>query len=490
MPKPFRSLFAVLLMVGSLRAAEALDQTLRSVVRIQATVMQPDLTVPWNAGRMGRGTGSGFVIEGQRVMTNAHVVSNARFLGLQRPDSPRIFPATVAFVAHDCDLAILAVEDSGFFNGLQPLAFGEVPRLDSAVATIGYPIGGQRMSVTRGIVSRIEFQPYAHSGLDAHLTIQTDAAINPGNSGGPVVQDGKVVGVAFQGIPGAMAQNTGYMIPTPVIERFLADLKDGRYDGYPELAISTFNLLNKPARDRLGLPADNLGLLVTDVQPQGACDGLLQRDDVLLSIDGHPIMSDGQIELGGERLLMVEVVERKFIGDTVVFGVLRGGQQSEVKVTLKGAWFYHYRAREYDTLPRYLVFAGLVFQPLNLDFMRTYQPKDANLLDAYEFFIDDRVYVQRPELLVLSNILADPINTYLDSFRLNVVDEVNGKPVGTLAELDAALSAPAERYVITFQGASWPLVLEADKVAAARDRIAQQYGIAKDKNLGQAPNEE
>jgi S1-C subfamily serine protease len=54
------------------------------------------------------------------------------------------------------------------------------------------------MSVTQGIVSRVDFRTYSHSVVDQHLSIQIDAAINPGNSGGPVMQGHKVVGVAFR----------------------------------------------------------------------------------------------------------------------------------------------------------------------------------------------------------------------------------------------------------------------------------------------------
>ena len=77
------------------------------------------------------------------------------------------------------------------------------------------------MSVTTGIVSRVDFQLYTHSSIDQHLAIQISAQINPGNSGGPVMQNGKVVGVAFQGYSGDVAQGVAYMIPTPVINRFL-----------------------------------------------------------------------------------------------------------------------------------------------------------------------------------------------------------------------------------------------------------------------------
>ena len=79
--------------------------------------------------------------------------------------------------------------------------------------------------MTTGVVSRVDFQVYTHSLTDSHLAIQTNAAINPGNSGGPVLQNGKVVGIAFQGYSGDVAQNVGYMIPVPVVRRFL--------NGYP-----------------------------------------------------------------------------------------------------------------------------------------------------------------------------------------------------------------------------------------------------------------
>jgi S1-C subfamily serine protease len=120
--------------------------------------------------------------------------------------------------------------------------------MESTVSVYGYPIGGDRLSVTRGIVSRIDFQTYSHSGSDSHLTIQIDAAINPGNSGGPVMQNGKVVGVAFQGYSGDVAQNVGYMIAMPVARRFMKDVEDGKYDHYVDLALTYENLFNPAAR--------------------------------------------------------------------------------------------------------------------------------------------------------------------------------------------------------------------------------------------------
>src|SRR2546428_4200314 len=166
----------------------------KSLVRITATEVAPDYRAPWNAGMLGRGVGAGFVIEGNRIMTNAHVVSNSRYLTVERDGDPNKYPAKVLFVAHDCDLALITVADRNFFKNMRPLQFGGIPELESVVSAYGYPIGGERMSVTTGIVSRIDFQLYTHSSMDQHLTIQISAQINPGNSGGPVMQNAKVAG--------------------------------------------------------------------------------------------------------------------------------------------------------------------------------------------------------------------------------------------------------------------------------------------------------
>src|SRR5256885_15835468 len=130
----------------------------KSLVRITATEVAPDYRAPWNAGMVGRGIGAGFVIEGNRIMTNAHVVSNSRYLTVERDGDPNKYPAKVLFVAHDCDLALITVGSPNFYKNMQPLKFGGIPELESTVSAYGYPIGGERMSVTTGIVLRIDFQ--------------------------------------------------------------------------------------------------------------------------------------------------------------------------------------------------------------------------------------------------------------------------------------------------------------------------------------------
>src|SRR6266853_6333018 len=284
----------------------------KSLVRITATSVEPDYKAPWNSGGIQRGVGAGFVISGNRILTNAHVVANSRYLTVEREGDPNKYSATVQFVAHDCDLALITVLAPDFFKNMLQLKFGGIPALESTVSAYGYPIGGERMSVTTGIVSRIDFQLYTHSSIDQHLAIQISAQINPGNSGGPVMQNGKVIGVAFQGYSGDVAQGVAYMIPTPVIRRFLKDIEDGHYDKYVDLGISYSKLQNPAQRHWLGLKDDGRGILVDTVMAAGSAAKFVQPGDVLIAIDGHPIASDGNVDLEGEHVQMPEVVERKF----------------------------------------------------------------------------------------------------------------------------------------------------------------------------------
>src|SRR5688572_26126356 len=458
----------------------------KSLCRVNNTAQEFNYRVPWLPGGMGGGSGTGWVVSKDRLMTNAHVVSNARFLTVEKENDPKKYVATVEHIAHDCDLAILKVEDPGFWKDTKVLSIGGVPEIETNVSVYGYPIGGDRLSVTQGVVSRIDFRPYAHSVMDSHLTIQIDAAINPGNSGGPVVQNGTVVGVAFQGFSGDVAQNVGYMIPTPVVKHFLKDVEDGRYDRYMDLAVGTFPLQNPTHRKALGLPDDNLGVVVTDVGQASVAHGKLEVGDVLVSVDGVPIESDGMVVLDGERVLMAEVAERKYKGEAVKFGVIRKGQASTAEVTFKEAWPYIYQATSYEP-PRYVVFGGLLFQPMNRNLLMTYQFGNPRVSYIYQHFIDDELYKERDEVVVLTALLPDTINTYLDEFREGIVEKINGKPIRKLKDLATALAEKPEQYVIEFDGIGRPLVLQRSDVDAARDRIRKRYNILQEQFLGETP---
>lgn len=455
----------------------------RSVLRIEVATQTPDYETPWNSGRFGGGIGTGFLIGKNRILTNAHVVSNHQRVLITVHGSPEKYPAKVEFIAHDCDLALLSLEDDSDFANFPHFTIGEMPVLESQVTVIGYPVGGERLSVTKGIVSRIDFQPYSHSRADSHLVVQIDAAINPGNSGGPVLQDGKVVGVAFQGL--RAADNTGYIIPTPVVKRFLKDIEDGSYDEYAELGTNEFPLHNPAMRKALALPNDGKGVLITNIVPSSSVDGIMKGGDILLALDGNPVDSDGKVLVDGEKVNLNEIIERKFTGDKVSVRFLRAGSWNDVDVTLKPLPPSRMYAVQYEKKPRYVVFAGLVFQPLDTNLFATSKFEDITVRRLYTDYVSKGIFQEKKDVVMLTRITPDPVTSQIDDFTGRAVDKINGTTIRDLAHAHELLygEIPPEFHVIELHGGQRPVIIPSDKVEEANTRIQSNYGIAKLANL-------
>ena len=475
-----RGLVAWLGLVGT-SAASGLPPVARSLVRLVNYSQRGDWANPWDVSRVRPAQGSGFVIEGGLVMTNAHVVSDTRMLLLFLPDDPQPHPAEVFRIAHDCDLALVRPKQAGLLDGLPALAIGGPPGLGTQVETFGFALGDRVISSTRGIVSRISEQTYVHPGIHNHFVIQTDAAINPGASGGPVLQDGKVVGVAFQARPDL--QSVGYCIPPEVVVRFLADVADGRYDGFPDLGVSTAELVNPAARKAAGMEDDETGVRVDFVQPGSSAAGVLRLDDVLLAIDGRPIANDETVSEQGQRFDYQLLVDRRQVGESVTLRVLRGGVRSEVAIPLKALPGIEWRGNVYDRRPRYLVYGGLVFVPLEWETIRL-ASSDRLLLHEYAFRPQAEPRLLSKERVVLLKRLEHPVNIQMNWFRYQVVERVNGEPVESLEELVEALEGNAGRYqVFEFAHFRRVEVLDREAAEAANPEILERHGIVADRNL-------
>lgn len=266
------------------------NRLMASVVKVLCTHAEPNFSLPWQMRRQNQSASTGFVIDVKlrHIITNAHSVEHHTQVKLKRRGSDDKYVATVLAIGRECDIALLTVKDDAFWAGLQPLSFGPLPELQEAVAVVGYPIGGETISVTSGVVSRIEVTSYVH-GRDELLGIQIDAAINSGNSGGPAFNEsGECIGIAFQSMAGSGdAENIGYVIPSTIVNHFLTDFKaNSRYTGFPALGICWQPMESPDLRKSLGLATDEKGVLIRRVARAGAASGKLLGQDVILSVDG------------------------------------------------------------------------------------------------------------------------------------------------------------------------------------------------------------
>ena len=405
----------------------------KTVVKINVTALQYDYRNPWNTPSINAFSGTGFIINGKRILTNAHVVSGVNTIRIQRADQPKDYEAELAFIAHDCDLAILKVRDESFFENTVPLEIGKLPEINSPVEVVGFPIGGQRISITRGIVSRLDMDIYSHSGIDSHLIIQVDAAINPGNSGGPALQNGLVIGVAFQALLGG--QSLGYLIPPVVINRFLEDIKDGVYDGYNEFGV-IYNETNTPSLKNYFKINDYVkdsysGIFIYDILPGSTAENILKKKDILLKINGKPISGKGDVNINGNLINYTELIDNLNSGDPINVEVLRNGKIIKLNLISKISRIFDFKRINYEDPPSYLICGGMVFQPLDANLMKTYggqwlQSSKTIILFRYNYFTQTRLYKKVKEDVILTSRLSDDINIYSENFLHNIVSKVNG----------------------------------------------------------------
>lgn len=475
----------LLLATAALRAANTAPE--KSVIQIYNFSQAVVWDAPWRFEPVRRSSGTGFVIKGRRIMTNAHVVSWAKQILVRRFQDPRPYPAKVVFIGHDCDLAVLEVEDDGFYEGLEALEIGSLPKVRSTVVTYGYPAGGEQISYTRGVVSRIELQNFVHGGNRSLLGVQTDAAINPGNSGGPVIQDGLVVGVAFQGASGL--ENTGFFIAPSVIQHFLKDIDDGTYQGFPYAGIRAVSLQNPAHRRSLGLGPTGPGARVDAVLPGSGARGILEEDDVILKIGDYDVASDATIVLEENRLNMTAALHSAQHGEKVSMNILRKGKELTVQVPMLISDQEKMLSNQYDVLPRYFVYGGLVFTPLSLDYLKTFGRNWSDAASSevvYELYYrrTERPEIDRPEPIALAGTLTHPANANLKVQSRSLVSRINGKPITRLEDVIAAFAmTDVKEHVIEFLPNNSIEVISRSEAEKANAEILKSYGIPKDRRL-------
>lgn len=445
----------------------ALELPRESLVKIYVVQQPTHHYRPWDDGQQRQTTGSGAIIEGNRILTNAHVVSDQVFIQVRRGDRPERVRARLQAIAHDADLALLTVDDPAFFVGAKPLPLGELPPSQAEVAVMGFPLGGDTLSVTRGVVSRIEHQSYAHSGVPL-LAVQIDAPINPGNSGGPVLLGGAVIGVAMQGVPGA--QSIGYIVPVTIVRHVLADLEDGIYQGFPSLGLALSGLESPSARRRVGLAKDETGITVRHVNRASSAAEALGSGDVMLAIDGHQIANDGTSEFRpGERTSLAFWIQQHQIGGSVQVTRLRGGERATVGIPLQNRYedLHPVSTPIYDRAPVHHVFGGLVFLGVSRNLLEMYGDNWQRIAPSalLEMMQNEDVSDFRDPPVMLGHVLANDVNEGYQNFGMTPLRAVNGRPVASIAELQAAIGAATGEFIEFTVGSKRSIVL--DRAAAA-----------------------
>lgn len=459
----------------------AKDTNPNAVVKIHVTQRPPDLFRPWTKASSRKTAGTGVIIAGRRILTNAHVAQYASQIFVQPNQSTDKIPASVLAIAPQVDLAVLRLEDESLLDERAALPLAQaLPSVKDTVNVYGYPIGGDDLSVTAGIVSRIEYASYSRD--TGGLRIQVDAALNPGNSGGPAVKDGHIVGLVFSKI--SKADNIGYLIPVEEINTFLADVEDGTYDGKPTLYDELQTTENEALRDKLGLQTQMGGVLVR--QPYGRDDTYpLKPWDVITHIGPHPLDNLGNVRIENDlRLDFRYMVPQLATENTVGLTVLRDGATIDVSVPVRRKLSLLIPSLD-GAYPRHFIYGPLPFTSATQEFVGTLAVQTRLYLSltagrsplVTRHF--DRPAFDGEELVVVPNrMFSHRITKGYDNMPFGVVQRVNDVPIKNLRHLVTQLRDADEDF-ITFDmaGSHETLVFRRSEIEACMEEILEDEGI-------------
>ena len=456
------------------------DGTKQAIVKIYTVAKVPDYLSPWSSS-MESATGSGSIIESKGhkyILTNAHVVANQAFIEVQRYGERRRYIAKVHAVSHQADLALLEVEKAAFFKDVKPLELGVLPQVEQRIVVYGYPMGGNTLSATIGVVSRVEHHVYAHSG-ESFLAVQVDAAVNPGNSGGPALSNGKIAGVVMQMI--SKSQNIGYLVPVTMVKHFLEDVEDGRVDGLADLGLVSQKLENPTLRRYNGLDDNETGILIDKILFHSSLKDLIKPGDILTSIDGHRIENDGTVEFREHEYTKFHYfVDQHQMGEKVRLGLIRQGEHKEVEAPLKykADNIFLVKTTQYDVMPTYFIDGGYVFAPLTRNLIRSTR---LNRL-ALSYLAQQWQTKEKQEAVVLLKVLASDISRGNNGFAMWPIEKINGKSFVNFKDFYNKVLHSKGQYIILEDKYGFKVIIDTKEAKAKQKEILKKYNIEFDRS--------
>jgi S1-C subfamily serine protease len=461
------------------------DPVANSVVKVFSTLRYPDLYKPWTKQVPSEVTGTGVVIEGKRILTCAHMILYASQVQIQANQAGDKISAKVEAIAPGIDLAVLKLDDETFFGTHPALTrTKKLPEIRDMVMAYGYPEGGSSLSITKGIVSRIEFVPYNYpvSGL----RIQIDAAINPGNSGGPAVVGDKMIGLAFSHL--GTAENIGYIIPNEEIDLFLQDIADGHYDGKPAM-FDDFQTLENPAlRSFLKLDPSVKGMVVHKPYSNDPAYPLKEWD-VVTRIGDQPLDDQGMIKLGDDlRIRFRYLIQHIATNGTVPLTIVRAGKELKVNLPVSAQYLRLIPGLD-GTYPSYFIYGPLVFSAAADEYLGGFlRTKYATAIMARLSALGNPLVTRSGDqpafpgeglVVVSSPFFPHKLVQGYDNPESQVVKAVNGIPIKNLAHLVEVLRDAKSPFItIEFNNRGGEtLVFPRAEMVAATDEILTDNGV-------------
>ncbi len=422
-----------------------------SVVRINSTSQTWNPAQPWEKRPPESLRSLGAIVKPGQVLTTAEMVADATYLELELPDGSRTAEAEIVAVDYEANLALLTVkpeeEKATFFQNTRPLPLASRPSIGDPIQIFQVEDNGTTL-LTYGTLQSVET---SNSFLpnQSFLTYLVKASMQSAASSFslPVIIDDNLAGILLSYDSDDQISD---VLSIDVISRFLGNVKDGGYSGFPSLGVSVARTEDPSFRRFLQLDDAQGGIYVSTVRTGGSADlAGVKKGDVILSADGFPIDRRGYYQHPHYGSVFWGHIVRgeKATGDEIKLELLRNGEPLEITATLTRAEAQDNLVPDYqfDRAPNFLVKGGLIFQELTRPVLQAFG-KDwtsrapLNLLDAYEN--PEKYEDNAKRVIFLSGSIPTPATVGYESLRNLIVKKVNGVEIDSMNTLIEAFEKP------------------------------------------------
>jgi len=458
-----------------------------SVVRINSTSQAWNPAQPWEKTPPQSLRSLGAIVGPGQVLTTGEMVADATYIELELPDGSKTAEAEIVAVDYEVNLALLTVkseeERAAFFQSTRPLPLAPPPTIGDPVQIFQVEDNGTTL-LTYGTLQSVEI---SNSFLpnQSFLTYLVKASMQSAASSFslPVIKDDKLAGILLSYDAGDQISD---VLSIDVLSRFLGNVKDGKYAGFPSLGVSVAITEDPSFRKFLKLGDGQGGIYVSKVRTGGAADlAGVKKGDVVLSVDGFPIDRRGfyQHPHYGSVFWGHIVRGEKATGDEIRLGLLRNGEPLEITATLTRAEPKDNLVPDYqfDRAPNFLVKGGLIFQELTRPVLEAFG-KDwssrapLNLLDAYEN--PEKYEDTAKRVIFLSGSIPTPATVGYESLRNLIVKKVNGVEIDSMKTLIEAFEKPNadNLHSIEFLEENFTVYLD-ETLSTTVDSVLLQRGL-------------
>lgn len=458
-----------------------------SVARINSTSQSWNPAQPWEKTPPKSLRSLGAIVGPGQVLTTSEMVADATYLELELPDGSKTAEAEIIAVDYEANLALITVksdeEREMFFKDTSPLPLASPPSIGDAMQIFQVENNGTTL-LTYGTLQSVET---ANSFLpnQSFLTYLVKASMQSAASSFslPVIMDNSLAGILLSYDSGDQISD---VLSIDVISRFLGNVKDGGYSGFPSLGVSVSRTEDPSFRKFLKLDEETGGIYVSSVKTGGAADlAGIKKGDVILAADGFPIDRRGYYQHPHYGSVFWGHIVRgeKATGDEINIELLRDGEKLEITPTLTRAEPQDNLVPDYqfDRAPNFLVKGGLIFQELTRPVLQAFG-KDwtsrapLNLLDAYENPEKYEDSVKR--VIFLSGSIPTPATVGYESLRNLIVKKVNGVEIDSMKTLIEAFDKPNSDnlHSIEFLEENFTVYLD-ESISTSVDSVLLQRGL-------------